>query len=243
MIAPFITSPSAAIKRRLHRDITADPVLHALVLNLYLNGEQYPHAVDDYFPIHAVEDEDLADAMRAHVADEDKHVALYTKAIQKLEQPVLVLPMADVFNHVIRTHTGASFTMRDDDGRDARRLKLAHFLAHAHWLEKRIARSLHWHVEACAQAAHPFAGKAVAAVLGDETRHVEYTRHAVEHLLPRAQAQATLRLHERAEARANLSFSATQLGRLVRVHAQRFPAQRRWLYRASAGLMKVASHV
>ena len=45
------------IKARLHRDIVADPVLHGLVLNLYLNGEQYPHRVTDYFPLAAVEDE------------------------------------------------------------------------------------------------------------------------------------------------------------------------------------------
>ena len=36
-----------AVKRRLHREIVADPVLHGLVLNLYLNGEEYPHLVDD----------------------------------------------------------------------------------------------------------------------------------------------------------------------------------------------------
>lgn len=239
----FIASGTAAIKRRLHRDVTADPVLHALVLNLYLNGEQYPHVVDDYFPIHAVEDEGLASAMRAHVADEDKHVALYIKAIQKLEQPVLVLPLADVFNHVIRAHTPASFAMRESDSRDTRRRKLAHFLAHAHWLEKRIACSLNWHLDACVHAAHPFAGKAVAAVLGDETRHVDYTRQAVLHLLPQAEAQATLRLHQQAEARANIAFSGTQLSRLLQVHATRFPARRRWLYRASASLMKVAAHV
>ena len=38
------------VKARLHRDIVADPVLHGMVLNLYLNGEQYPHRVSDYFP-------------------------------------------------------------------------------------------------------------------------------------------------------------------------------------------------
>jgi hypothetical protein len=48
-----------AVKRRLHRDIVADPVLHGLVLNLYLNGERYPHRVDDYFPLAAVNDAQL----------------------------------------------------------------------------------------------------------------------------------------------------------------------------------------
>ena len=36
-------------KRLLHRDLCADPLLHGLVLNLYLNGEQYPHRVENYF--------------------------------------------------------------------------------------------------------------------------------------------------------------------------------------------------
>src|ERR1041384_6978513 len=95
------------IKRRLHREIVADPVLHALVLNLYMNGEEYPHLVDDYFPVHAAEDPELAASMRRHVEEEDKHVLLYAKAIEKLEQPVLRLPMADIFNAVIRGHTPA----------------------------------------------------------------------------------------------------------------------------------------
>ena len=53
------------IKSRLHRDIVADPVLHGLVLNLYLNGEQYPHRVSDYFPFAAVEEPELERRMRA----------------------------------------------------------------------------------------------------------------------------------------------------------------------------------
>src|SRR5262249_19838696 len=49
------------VKRRLHRDIVADPVAHGLVLNLYLNGEHYPHRVDDYFPLAAADDPALAE--------------------------------------------------------------------------------------------------------------------------------------------------------------------------------------
>ena len=78
----------SGIKARLHRDIVADPVLHGLVLNLYLNGEQYPHRVSDYFPLAAVDDPALERMMREHMADEDKHIALYKRAIEKLEQPV-----------------------------------------------------------------------------------------------------------------------------------------------------------
>ena len=46
--------------RRLHRDICADPVLHGLVLNLYLNGEEYPHRVADYFPMRTAAEAGLA---------------------------------------------------------------------------------------------------------------------------------------------------------------------------------------
>src|SRR6185436_11105376 len=148
-----------AIKRRLHRDIVADPVLHGLVLNLYLNGEAYPHRVDDYFPIAAVDEQELAALMREHARDEDKHVALYARAIEKLEQPVLELPMSDIFNEVIRLRNPASFAMDGTESRDARRRKLAHFLAHAHFLEKRVAKSLDYHIEACAQAASPYPEK------------------------------------------------------------------------------------
>jgi hypothetical protein len=53
----------------LHRDICRDPVLR-LVLNLYLNGEEYPHQIDDYFPTWAVTDADLLAAMqKSHMQD------------------------------------------------------------------------------------------------------------------------------------------------------------------------------
>src|SRR5262245_42269048 len=71
-----------AAKSRSHRDIVADPILHARVLNLYLCGEAYPHAVDDYFPVEHVDSPDLAQRMRSHLKEEDKHAALYAKAIQ-----------------------------------------------------------------------------------------------------------------------------------------------------------------
>jgi len=67
-------------KKQLHRDICTDPVLHGLVLNLYLNGEEYPHRVSDYFPIADTEEPELAELMRSHLRDEDKHIALYKKA-------------------------------------------------------------------------------------------------------------------------------------------------------------------
>src|SRR5438045_6872517 len=98
----------ASIKRRLHRDIVADPVLHGRVLNLYLNGEQYPHRVRDYFPAAALEDVALEQRMREHLREEDKHVALYMKAIRAIGQPVAELPLEDVYNTVILRHTPRS---------------------------------------------------------------------------------------------------------------------------------------
>lgn len=226
------------VKRRLHRDIVADPLLHGLVLNLYLNGEQYPHMVDDYFPVAVGEEWGLADSMRRHLADEDKHVSLYAKAISKLGQPVLNLPIADIFNEVIRTHTPTSFAMQPEDDCDARRLKLAHFLAHAHFLEKRIARSLDYHVEACAQAASPYPGKAVATVLHDELHHVTYTRQAVHELLPSSKANEVLELHRAAEHRANLDFSQRQMSRLLGEYASRFSFGHRLLFRGCVSLLR-----
>jgi hypothetical protein len=97
--------------------------------------------------------------MRRHMSEEDRHIALYTRAIQKLEQPVLELPLPDIYNEVIRRHTTTSFAIAAADGLDARRLKLAHFFAHLHFLEKRIARSLEYHVDACAHAVSDYPEK------------------------------------------------------------------------------------
>jgi len=232
----------AAIKRRLHRDIVADPVLHGRVLNLYLNGEEYPHRVEGYFPLAAVEDGALADTMRRHVREEDKHVALYRKAIARIGQPIRAMPTPEIYNSVIRRHTPADFTMGPRDGADARRLKLGHFLAHLHFLEARIARSLEIHLEACAHAPSAYPGKAVAAVLRDEYGHVAYTREAVHALLPRAAAGRVVALHRAAEARANREFSSTQLERLVREHRARFGPWSRALYLGCARVTRRRLH-
>jgi hypothetical protein len=225
------------IKARLHRDIVADPVLHGMVLNLYLNGEQYPHRVSDYFPFAAVEEPELERRMRSHMADEDRHIALYTRAIEKLDQPVTLQPLEETFNGVIRGHTPATFALHAGDSRDTSRTKLAHFFAHLHFLEKRVARSLEYHFDACAHAPSDYPQKVVGAVLGDEGRHVRYTREVVRELLPERIAGGVLELHERAERRANLDFSAGQLGRLVREQSARFPALRGRIYGACAALL------
>jgi hypothetical protein len=226
------------IKARLHRDIVADPVLHGLVLNLYLNGEQYPHRVSDYFPMAAVEDPQLEQTMRRHMADEDKHIALYTRAIEKLGQPVQVQPLGQIFNSVILRHTPASFTLAAGEHRDAGRLKLAHFFAHLHFLEKRVARSLEYHLDACAHAVSDYPAKVIDAVLRDERGHVRYTRETVTNLLPARDAGRVLELHARAERRANLDFSAHELGRLVRDQAARFPRLRGRVYVACAAMLQ-----
>jgi hypothetical protein len=232
-----------SIKRRLHRDIVADPVLHGMVLNLYLNGERYPQQVDDYFPIAEVTDGPLAEQMRTHVADEQKHVLLYERAIAKLDQPIVQLSTGDIFNEVIRSHTAVSFKMNPHDPADARTLKLAHFLAHVHFLEKRVARSLEFHVDACAHSSSDYSQKAVMAVLKDEGRHVRYTREAVQELLPARIAAEVLDGHARAERRANLDFSARQLRRLTRDARGLFTPARRFAYRTCANILNAVLYV
>ena len=229
-----------ALKRRMHRDVVANPAVHAVVLNLYLNGERYPHRVDDYFPIAAAEDAALAQAMAAHAHDEDKHVLLYAKAIEKLGHEVLELPDDDIFNHVIRVHTAEPWAIAENMDPDERKRRLAHFLAHAHWLEKRIARSLEYHLDACEQATSDYAGKAVAAVMRDEQRHVGYTREAVLELLPRGEALDVLAVHQRAEHFANLDFSRRQMRKLLALSPRVFPAASRAIYRACIAFMDLA---
>jgi hypothetical protein len=225
----------AGIKRRLHRDIVADPVLHGRVLNLYLNGEQYPHRVRDYFPMAAVEDAAIERRMREHLREEDKHVALYTKAIRALEQPVSELPLEDVYNTVILRHTpqpGAAV-----DARAGRQLALANFFAHLHFLESRVAQSLDYHLDACAHAASAYPAKAVGVILRDERAHAAYTREAVFSLVPARVARDVLAVHRRAEARANREFSARELNRLLGEEGTRFGGRARTLYTCSAALM------
>ncbi len=129
---------------------------------------------------------------------------------------------------MIRRHTPVSFAHRAGRlDRDVCRDKLAHFFAHLHFLEKRVAASLALsprRLRACGASTYP--QKVIGAVLGDEVRHVRYTREVVMQLLPAARANEVLAIHARAERRANLEFSAFQLGRLVREQAARFPRLR-----------------
>ena len=227
-----------SVKNRLHRDIVADPVLHARVLNLYLCGEAYPHTVDDYFPIQHVECMELAQRMRTHLREEDKHVALYTKAIQSLGAQVQQLPDWCIFNHVIRSHTREPWRVVAGLDRQARLDKVANFFAHAHFLEKRVARSLEYHYDACARAGSDYPSRVIALVLTDELDHVSYTRQAVYDLMARHRAESILALHREAEHRANLDFSYHQLRRLLVEEAPRWPHSRKLFYRSCAFVMQ-----
>jgi hypothetical protein len=227
-----------SIKKRLHQDIVADPILHARVLNLYLCGEAYPHTVDDYFPVQHVDCPDLARMMRTHLQEEDKHVALYAKAIRTLGADVLQLPDWCIFNHVIRSHTREPWRVEAGLDRQSRLDKVANFFAHAHFLEKRVARSLEYHYDACARAGSGYPGQVIALVLADERRHVRYTREAVFGLVARQRAVDILDAHRRAEHRANLDFSYRQLRRLLVEEPGRWPRSDKWLYRSCALVMQ-----
>jgi hypothetical protein len=229
-----------AIKNQWHRDLVADPETHAWVLSLYRAGELHPQTVDDYFPLAAAEDATLRDAMARHSADEARHVKIYDGAIAKLGRTRTDFDGMDVFNVVIRSETAATFRTDDVASADLRRERLAHFLAHAHFLEKRITRSLEFHLDACARFDRRDVERAVSVVHADEARHTSYTLRAVFDLLPRARALAIVDVHRRGEARANLRFSARQ----VRAFLERFgPSTKRShaaLYRACAGAMEAA---
>ncbi len=229
-----------AVKELWHRDLVARPDTHAWVLSLYRAGELHPQTVDDYFPLAAAEDPSLRESMTRHSADEGRHVKIYDGAIAKLGEPRTEFDGLDVFNVVIRRETDASFRLDDGLSPDGRRERLAHFLAHAHFLEKRITRSLEYHLDACSRAGRRDVERAVAVVHADEERHTTYTLEAVHDLLPHARAEHVIAVHRRGEARANLRFSARQ----VRAFLDRFGRSTKLshavLYRTCAGMMEAA---
>ena len=219
------------VKSRLHREVVANPVAHGWVLNLFLSGERYPETVTDYFQSEYAPTQELAENIRRHARDEARHVRLYAHALQSIGQPVVELPQPFVFNEVVRAFTPGTFHIVPGDAPDRRREKLANFLAHAHFMEKRVGRSIEYHVEACGAGGRARAAKSVAAVIRDETRHVTYTREAVFDLVTRRKAGRILDTHRRAEAKANLQFSR----RLLRTFLNRFDdgirPHRKLLYR------------
>lgn len=229
-----------SIKHRFHRDLTANPVTHGWVLNLYRGGERYPQRVCDYFQSEFAPDPALAARLRQHAAEEDKHVHLFERALQMLRQPVVEIDLGDVFNEVIRSFTPGTFHIVESDHPDTRRRKLAHFLAHAHHLEKRVARSFHYHIDACAGGGSHGIAELIDRARVDEEGHVRYTREAVFDLLGRREAREVMDLHRRAEARANLLFSQRQVRMFLKRHGSTCPRRRRWLYQMCATIMETA---
>lgn len=206
------------MKSRLHRDVVANPQAHGWVLNLYLNGERYPETVCDYFQSEYAPTKELANNIVLHASDEAKHVRLYEHALTTIGEPVVELTQPFVFNDVVRSFTPGTFHVLPADRPEVQREKLANFLAHAHFLEKRVGKSIEYHADACGAGGRHAAAKCVAAVIRDESRHVQYTYDAVRDLVTHRQAQAILDVHRRAEAKANLQFSR----RLLRTFRQRF---------------------
>ena len=227
-------------KIRLHAQIAADPRAHAWTLSLYRAGERHPETVGDYFPCERARERwpELAASMKRHAGDERGHAALYAKAIERMGEQVLEIDDRDVFNVVIRRHTRATWQIEEGDDADTARLKLAHFLAHAHFLEKRVTRSLRYHAEGGARAGRSEVLATVERVLADEERHVAYTREAVLELTTGAEREEVLRVHAEGEARADRAFSARQLRAFLAQHAAAIPRAERLFYALSAFVME-----
>jgi hypothetical protein len=229
-----------SFKGSFHRDLVSNPFTHGWVLNLYLGGERYPQQVCDYFQSKYAPTMELSRDIERHAKDEDKHVHLFSQALKSIEQPVVNLAMEDIFNEVIRMFTPGTFYIVETDLMDTRRYKLANFLAHAHHLEKRVAQSFSYHMDACEKAGQDRIPGIVALVKQDEDRHVSYTKEAVFDLLPRKEASEVMETHRRAEAKANLLFSKKQ----VRVFLEKFgndiPRHRKVMYQLCAMIMEEA---
>jgi hypothetical protein len=232
------------IKKLLHRDLVRHPATHAWVLNLYRAGERHPELVTDYFPVAHAPWRELALNLERHRGDEQRHARMYTNAISRLGEPVEEMEGEDVFNEVIRSFTPGSFRIHDDDDDATKRDKLAQFLAHAHFLEKRIQRSLELHLDACEWGKRHAVAAVVAKVLEDEDRHAGYTREGVLALVTRARAAEILETHRKAEARANLAFSEIHMRHYLRTAPSPVKLGRKILYSLSVTLMHEAiAHV
>ncbi len=229
-----------SIKGRFHRDLVANPITHGWVLNLYRGGERYPQRVCDYFQSDYAPTPQLAGQLRQHAAEEDKHVHLFGRALGAIAQPVVEIELGDVFNEVIRTFTPGTFHIVDRDSPETRRRKLANFLAHAHHLEKRVARSFGYHIDACARCGRHEVAELVSRARDDEEGHVRYTRATVFDLLTHQEAQEVMAVHRRAEARANLVFSQQQVRLFIARFGQTTPKHRQWLFRICATIMETA---
>ncbi|GEM_PF-1033349 len=208
-------------KRSWHDEVVTTPETHAWVLDLYRAGERHPETVDDYFPWRAAEDAwpELAQELRRHAAEERGHAHLYARAIRSLGAEPQDLTGLDVFNHAIRAETVIAWQLGPDDPLPLRRLALAHFLAHAHCLERRVARSLEHHLRACRMEGKREIAEVVERVHVDEQRHVASTLRGLTELTDAGERARILAFHAEAEAQADKAFSARQ----VRAFLRRFP--------------------
>jgi hypothetical protein len=229
-----------SVKGRFHSELVANPATHGWVLNLYRSGERYPQRVCDYFQSDFAPTKELAARLRQHAAEEDKHVHLFSQALKSLHQPVIDVELGDVFNEVIRSFTPGSFHIVESDSPEVRRRKLANFLAHAHHLEKRVARSFAYHLDACERSGRHEIAQVISRTKTDEDGHVRYTRAAVFDLLTHSEAQAVMEVHKHAEARANLVFSQRQVRAFLARFGDVTPKHRQWLYRICATIMETA---
>jgi rubrerythrin len=226
-------------KVRLHQQIAESPSAHAWTFSLYRAGERHPETVSDYFPCERAKERwpELAASMKRHAGDERRHAMLYQKAIERMGEPVLEIDDDDVFNVVIRRHTDARWAIDREDDDDTVRLKLAHFLAHAHQLEKRVTRSLAYHAEGCARAGRGDARSTVERVLADEERHVGYTRQAVVELTTPSERETIFAVHAAGEAAADKAFSAHQLRTFLARYAGALRPGDRLFYALAAMVM------
>lgn len=208
-------------KQLWHDELVKTPETHAWVLDLYRAGERHPETVDDYFPWRAAQGAwpELAAELRRHAAEEKGHAHLYARAIRSLGVEPVDLSGLDVFNHAIRAETAVAWQLSEDDPLPLRRLALAHFLAHAHCLERRVARSLELHLRACRRAHKHGIAETVERVLADEERHVASTLRGLTELTDTGERARILAFHTDAEAQADKAFSARQ----VRSFLRRFP--------------------
>ncbi|MCB9653033.1 MAG: hypothetical protein H6729_02730 [Deltaproteobacteria bacterium] len=224
-----------------HRDLVSTPKTHAWVLSLYRAGEHHPEEVRDYFPARHAPCPELAAKIVRHRDDEANHVRIYDRAIASLGEVCETFDGLDVFNNAIRAKTGLSFAIADIMSPSEKTVRVAHFLAHAHFLEQRVHQSLEYHLEACTRYGLAEVVTLVDRVRSDESHHLRYTGEAVIDLVGRRDGHRILDLHRRAEQRANRAFSARQ----VRSFLARFPEvgrqRHRLLYAAGAFLMDTFS--
>ncbi|MBX7149189.1 hypothetical protein K1X76_08880 [bacterium] len=228
------------IKTGFHRDLLQNPETHAWVLNLYRAGEGYPQHANDYFPYEHFEDKKITNQLKTHAQEEKKHEAFFTKLIRDMGEPLLEFKGPDIFNYAVKNFTPINFKIEIADSTETKRLKLAHFLIHAHFLEKRVAQSLLYHQEACNHEGKQKIAETINLIYQDELNHVKLTWNLATELLANAELETFKALHQKAEAKANLSFSQHQVRQFIRLKTNGLSRYRRACYMVYSQLMNMA---